>query len=131
MKRYLAIACLLLAGCITPGVVSDPDTSPATRYAAARLDLNALLATVVTYAELPACTEAVPAGCSEPVVVQRALDFGLAADQALDAARVAIDGGGDGVEQQILLATSALRQLQAIISAQMVKAIEKRSIKNG
>jgi len=126
MTRYLAIACLLLAGCITPSVVSDPETTPEVRYAAARLDLNALLATVVTYSELPACSEVILVGCHEPVVIQRAVDFGTAADAALDAARVAIDGGGDATEQQLLLATSALRQLQALIAASMVKAFERK-----
>ena len=110
---------LMLTGCASASIVGS-DASYEDRYAAARLVLNDAIMSVIIYSQKPRCSEAIIVGCSDQSVIDKAYDATVSADMALDAARLALDGGDDNaVLISLNVAIAILAQIQAVLTAEL------------
>jgi hypothetical protein len=125
MRRLIAVLLVAgLAGCASASLTGgDAPVSPAARYAAARLDLNTALVSLLGYASRPPCGPGVTLACARPGIVERGLQAATAADAALDQAGAALDGApGIDTEAAIRAGLAALGTLQAILIAELEPA---------
>lgn len=123
MKRIFAAALCVaaLAGCASGSLIGGGgDPSVADRYAAARLDFNAALVSLLAYAQRPPCSPTIVVACAKQGVIDRAYLAAQTVDASLDAAGVAIDGDdGEAARVALNAAVVALAGLQSILVAEL------------
>lgn len=114
MRRIVVLCFLVLAGCATADSGGDGQANARVRLAQAVNMYNAAAQAVLIYTNWPPCTPTSVGGCKNPEVVAQLKVASAAANEALDAATVAVAKGSPDAASLIAAATVAAQTLSTL-----------------